>query len=296
MQGKETTLQSLCGLCGKRRRDEEKGVGELPSKFPKLNNESNLTSVNNNEEIESLSNEWYNFFAEASPFPTNEYIDCLFQEDEVLSTCDSNNELNFGCNNEVIVVNDDSDIVQEDTLDENDVEENCTCETTDNTANFTSNLNLSSNSEMNRDESEGQRNSDAPEMMDNIDDSNIIAEIDCKTREKNHGEFILTDELKEHDLASFAFVQEKIGKQREFQISVLEKSCTGVTPSLRGPTGYFNVKYDGPYSQDKRKTLYFNRNNFGRNIQLYYKKFKYIVCYLFTLYCKLLYQLMMMEL
>ena len=273
MQAKETTVQSLCG---KRRRVEERNTSEPPSKFPKLNNESILTSINNNDEIESLSSEGNYLFAETSPLPEFEDLNLPLFENEIFCIPDDNFDFNFPCNNEVKDVNDDSDIAQEDTSDnENDVEEYFASATTNDTANFTSNLNLSSNSEMNRDESEseGQRNSDAPEMVDNIDDS-IKAEIACNSREENHAPFEVTDEFKKLDWAenSFAFAQEKIGKQREFQITVLEKSCTGVTPSLRGPTGYFNVKCD-PYSRDKRKSLHFNCNNLG--IDGIVKKFKF---------------------
>ena len=114
--------------------------------------------------------------------------------------------------------------------------------------------------------SQPQSESYGPEIADSSDDSAAVATIDSKTRSKNHAPFEISDEFKRNDLTktSFAFVQPKFGKQRNFIVAILKKSCSALIISLRGLPEFFRVKHS-PYSRDNQKSLSFNRNDFGDN-------------------------------
>ena len=110
-----------------------------------------------------------------------------------------------------------------------------------------------------------QSESCVPEKADSSDDS-AVATINSKTRSKNHAPFEISDEFKQNNLTktSFAFVQPKFGKQRNFIVAILQKSCSALIISLRGLPDYFRVKHS-LYSRDNPKSLSFNRNDFGEN-------------------------------
>lgn len=301
MPADTTTLQ---GLCGKRKTPEDEGSSmDPPSKFPKLNYDSVLTSLFEpySEELEFLSDDI--FFGECSansaltnPFQedTNQFSAQSFREpkttycdvpsspfnwDSIISSEDSNDcyDSNYDSSSSISFDNINASI-NNDWISQSVVNStpyvplpsdvNCVTNKDldlDSTSDIITQiaLEISNGLDVINNDDRLDMNSNQSEMVDDSDDK-TVAKINCFCRNVNHAPFNVPDELKKHNSTetSFAFVQPKIWKLREFQVVVLEKSCTDIILSLSGLPEYFGLRTNS-YSRDNQSSLHFKRNDFG---------------------------------